>query len=179
MAFEALKKKIAKADPAGGGNKLRDGKGVLVVDRIVAKEGHKGLTVRIEAVVESSQKLSVVSPKTNETLNISPNDPGTTVSIVENMKNEGSEGRILAALLALFGYGQDADDTVKSEVLEAIQEETDKGPNLARGLAVAYETERFVTKKGIEMAGPRFQPIENSDNDIKRRVAMLDERRKA
>lgn len=177
MAFDQLKRKIAKADPAGGGAKLRDGKGVLVVDRIVAKEGFKGTSVRIEAVVESSSRLTVVSPSSKQTLDIAPNDPGSSVSIVENLKNSGAEGRILAALLAIFGYDNGASDEVKAEVLDAIQEEGDHTQNLAYGLAVAYETERFVTKNGIEMAGPRFTALKQTDEDIKRRQAMLKARR--
>ncbi len=162
--------KLSKATTSSGGNNLRDSRGRLAVKRLAFEDGFRGSRFISEFVVVGSSKIPVVSLKTNETLDIAPNPPGSEVSVLQMLeKHESAFGNVKQFILALYGE-QEASD---QEVMETADEVTKS--NAARGMVIDYVTYRKVTdKKQVEIVIPKWYSVEQSADDIQKMRQWMD-----
>jgi hypothetical protein len=183
--MRAIFKKVAKAKATAGGNYIRDGKGRLILDKMkVDYSDTNGHVFIAEFVVESSTKVPVTSLKTGEKLDIEPNPPGSTCSIVHKLdKQLAAAGNMKAFVLTLLGYDESqVSDTEFAETLEESCPEQGETP--LRGMAIDYETFRRVTKeKKEEIVLPKWThvPLDgaNIEEVREKRIAFLKSRGEA
>ena len=170
MTREEILKKIAEANVSSGGNNLRDGKGQLVLQKFELTTGFNGERAVFEFVVVSSQKKNdVVSVKTGEKLDIEPNAPGSTVSIVNMLgKHDSAFGNTKGIVLALWGEAE----TSNEELLAVMQMMLDSGAGVGR--VINYDTYRKETKENkVEIVLPKWFSVEQTDERVEQMKAWL------
>jgi hypothetical protein len=173
---------IGSAKSTAGGNYIRDGKGRLIVDRIALENKTGGAFFIAEFVVESSEKVPVTSLLTNTKLEIEPNGPGTSCSVVtpiNNPKIKSGPGNAKAFVLSLLGY---TEDQVSTEQFREVMGQIIGKEQPARGMAVDYETYRKLTRGEPvrELVLTRWTSVDNkganSPEAIAKRRAELEKR---
>lgn len=166
MDRSALLKKIAESSASGGGNNLRDGRGRLVVKKLSLDDGFKGARFVTEAVVIASSKIPVTELKTGKTLDITPNEVGSDLSIVHMLdKHESAFGNVKGFVLELFGEQDDSTNT--TEFYDTLKELTEE--NAAHGMVIDYSTYRKITSVNkVEIVLAKWSRVEQTPADIKR-----------
>lgn len=172
-----LAEKIASAKTSGGGNNLTDGEYILVVKRILCKDGYTGVRLIPECdVVEAMQTHATVLP----------NKAGSDVSFAWALNESGKKGdasrgnakQFMAALLNIAGES----DLFETVGKYAGEKETDEDSLRARGMLIHAKTVRKVIQsgenKGKEAAFPRFSYVDQTAEDIAKRRADLDARKR-
>lgn len=141
---------VENAQSTQGGNNIRDGKGRLIVDKIVMEKKTNGYFGIAEFVVESSEKVPVQDLKTNQVLDIAPNGPGTKCSIavpLDSPKIKSGPGNWKAFILSLLGY-TDAQVAANPGSLKAAMAALRSDAQPARGMLIDFNTYRKMTKDG-------------------------------
>jgi hypothetical protein len=162
MAFEkgkraSLMQKLKKASMSGAGNNIRDGKYRAVVKHMGFKTGFKGTRYQIEFIIVNSQKVSVVSPKTNLALDIEPNSIGSSVDwlcVKLDKDDEPGAGNLKKFVLELVGATEASEEDYLSTLadLSDCDEDGDPLPEAERtepgkGMCIDIETVRIETVK--------------------------------
>lgn len=177
----ALFNLVGTSKATGGGNRIVDGKGRLIVSKIRCQQKTNGPFFIAEFVVESSAKVPVVSLLSGQKLDIEPNLPGSTCSAVIPMNDpnvKSGPGNIKALVLALLGYSEAEVDAKPGSLADALAK-LDSKEQPGRGMLLDYETYRKLTKKAPqkEMTLVKWthvpQTAGNKPEEIKARAAKL------
>lgn len=182
MGIKDVAKKMAEATAAGGGNYLKDGRGVMIVKALKHESLYKGETFVAELQVEASEEIPGLGPC---------NAPGTTVSFIQQFDEypDTAFGNTKAFVFALTGEDEascakSAADKVAKKMkpkewsgddeFAMLYEELCGPEQPARGMRVRYETFRKMTKKtGKELVLPRWSHIEQTDEQVAEARAAL------
>ena len=168
--------KIAGASASGGGNHLRDGNYVLLVENVMLEKKFGGETFIAEMRVMQATPNGELDDKGNA---IVPNKVGSTASLVCNLtKHESAAGNAKAfvlGVLAALGYTEE-------QITEQLMVEVcDKKVQPLRGMGVECRTYRKVNQgrvneanKGKPLTLPRWYPIAQDKPSIKAQRAYLD-----
>jgi hypothetical protein len=173
-----------------GGNYIRDGRGRLIVDKIEMEKKQDGPFFIVEFIVESSQKVQVVSlggdgNKAGTVLDLAPNEPGSRCSMsipLANPKIKSGPGNVKAFVLALLGYTEAAVDAQPGALREALSQLRSPAQP-ARGMVIDFETYRKLKRERKndgkdEMVHPRWSHVPpaqgNSRDQISARRAKLE-----
>lgn len=158
---------------SGGGNFLKDGKGVLVIKDVTVQKTFKDKrTFIMEAYVKSSSPSGDLDESGKI---IPPNAVTSTVSYVQLLtKFESAKGNAKAACLAILGPETAAkdDEGMGADFTELMGLDKDgysqKGvPSIMRGAEISYETHRKATKDGSKILTiPRFTYVDVSPEQI-------------
>lgn len=182
MGIKDIAKKMAQSKAAGGGNYLKDGRGVLIVKALKHEDMYKGETFVAELLVEASEEIPGAGPC---------NAPGTTVSFVQQFEEypDTAFANTKAFVYALTGE-DDASveqsaaarvarkekprDWTADDEYAALYEMLCSPEQPARGMRIRYETYRKTTKKsGKELVLPRWSRIDQTDEQIAEARAQL------
>jgi len=182
MGIRDIAKKMAQTTAAGGGNYLKDGRGVLIVKALKHEDLYKGETFVAELLVEVSEELPGCGPC---------NTPGTSVSFVQQFEEypDTAFANTKAFIFALTGEDEgtltkSAADKVARKAKPKEWSADDEFGELyealcgadqpARGMRVRYETFRKTTKKtGKELVLPKWSNIQQTDEQIAEARAQL------
>jgi hypothetical protein len=176
---------IGNAKSTAGGNYIRDGKGRLIIDRIALENKTGGAFFIAEFVVEKSEKVPVTSLLNNQKLEIEPNGPGTSCSVVtpiNNPKIKSGPGNAKAFILSLLGY---TEDQVSTDQFRETMTQLVGKDQPAKGMVLDYETYRKLTRDAPvkELVLPRWTHVApeagNSAAEIAKRRAELEKRSSA
>ena len=169
--------RAAGAKPAGGGNNITDGRGVLVVkDVFLIKGNDDPETFIAELYVKESTPMRA---------DVTPNPAGSTVSFVKkctSAKQKGNLERAMAFLDAVVGpdfaaLPEDKRAATIGEILRLDQTGyTKQGTQCPlKGFEVSFETYRKFTKDGkTEMTLPKFNHREVNKEQIQANRALVD-----
>lgn len=153
---------IGNAKATQGGENIRDGKGLLIINKLELGPKTNGEFFISEFVVLESQKVPVTSLVTGLPLDVEPNPPGSSCSIripVNNPEVKSGPGNVKAYVLALLGYTEAEVDATPGSFGTALAQLVDKDPltgqdlpaaqckQPARGMVIAFETYRKLKKK--------------------------------
>jgi hypothetical protein len=182
----SLMQKLKKANASGTGNNFRDGKYRAVVKSMGFKEGFKGTRYQVEFVVMNAQKVPVVSVKTGQPLDITPNPVGSTVDWLcvrlDDLEQPGA-GNLKRFILDLVG----ASDATEDDYFETLQELSDVDENgdalpaeqrqePGKGMCVDIETVRKETVKNKkEIVTLRFSHVPDSQYDQNAMISWMDQ----
>ena len=160
---QTLARQIANASTTGGGNWIRHGLYLFVVERLLLKQGYKGVSFIAELRVKVAQ--ATVD-------GVVPNPVGSSCSNVQSLSNPATPnamGAVKAFILTLLGITESTED----EFVRAFEELV--GPTqLARGLVVACETYDHTTQKGKEIVLPKWSHVVQAPEEITAERAALD-----
>ena len=146
--FDKFLDDVANAKATQSGNNFTDGKGRAVVTKIEFENKNGGPTFVLEAKIERSEKIPVVSMLTDQPLAVEPNAPGTSASIVvvvsgnENDK-KAKLGNIKSVVLSLLGFDEAA--VTPQQFKDALAKLKSK-EQPATGMLFDYETYRKTNK---------------------------------
>lgn len=145
---------------------MRDGRGRLVIKKLALEDGFKGARFVTEGVVIASSKIPVTELKTGKALDITPNEVGSDVSIVQMLdKHESAFGNVKGFVLELFGEQDDSTNT--SEFYDTLKTLTEE--NAAHGMVIDYSTYRKVTQVNkVEIVLLKWSRVEQTPADVKR-----------
>lgn len=171
MGIRDIAKKIAESDARGGGNWLKDGRGVLVVKALKFDNMEGGDTFVAEMLVESSE--SYPDAKDDKGQPVIANAPGSTVSYVQQLdKFKSAFSNTKTFILALMGEDESA---VKPEDFAAAFEKLCSKENPARGMRIKYSTFRKLTKaKDKSLTLPVWEHVTQTADDIAATRAKLE-----
>lgn len=152
----ALMQKLKKANMSGAGNNFRDGKYRLCIKSMGFRDGFKGTRYQVEFMIVNSQKVTVVSPKTGQQLDIAPNSVGSTAdwlcTKLDNQEQPGA-GNLKKFVLTLVNNLEASEDDYFATLQELsdVDEAGDPLPqdqrqNPGRGMLIDMETVRIETK---------------------------------
>ncbi len=149
---QALFNEIANAKTSGTGIKIRDGKYIFVLKKVMMDKLYSGTYFIVEFIVKHATK--VVVNELNEpyaVIDVEPNAVGTTCSVCVEIggKNKSAAGNIKALFMGLVG------ETDESKVdAKEFQEMLDKMTSTAqpgRGMYIRCETYRKPIKSGVNI----------------------------
>ncbi len=186
----ALIKQISESTSSGGGNYIRDSRGILAVKKMFLQEGAAGAPPNFiaEFVVVSSMKIPVFAlqdgdgHKKGQPLDIEPYPTGASCSVVNSLGNPREDpgfGKTRALILALYGFSPN--DVTPAQIGEVLTEID--STNAAYGWRVSYETRRVITKTNkIEIVVPDFSTFrggsgaggEQTDADVQQYRAWIE-----
>lgn len=172
--FDLYANQIAEAQVVESGNWIRDGKGRLIVKKIVFEKMNGGPTFVAEFEVESNQKVSVVSLLTREKLDIEPNAVGSSCSMVTRLTGDAlaiksKQGSIKNFICKLLGV--DPKNVTSQEYVEAFRQACSPGQP-AKGMVVDFETVRKLNKKeDEEFIRPQWTHVPPSGDNAPAKVA--------
>lgn len=163
-----------------GGNYIRDGRGRLIIKKLLFEKKTNGRQLTCEFVVESSHKVAVVSPLSGASLDVEPNSPGSECSSIiplDNPKVKSGPGNAKAVLLALLGLTDEQYKAMDPDKRKTIVTNMTEGGR-AIGMVLDYATYRKLDKaktKDLVLASYSHVPATagNSDADIEKRRAAL------
>lgn len=178
MPLDALLKQIAQAKAAAGGNYLRDGKYVLILDKLIIEDKWDGTRqsphfIAELFVLESQNDPTAKDDKGNPVL---ANATGTTATFLQQLEKNPQTAfpQTKAFLLAVTGDKEEEVD--EEEFVEALQGAVGKDQPL-RGAMIKAETYRKVSKKsGKTLVLPKWVSVENTPELIAKNRKMLDSR---
>lgn len=146
--FDRYMDKVAQASATGGGNPIKDGKYLFMIEKIIPKTNHKDEFIYIAELrvleAQSSGELEVLSngkPDPNGRP-VQPNAVGTTASFVCNFKHDSAAGNVKSFVLGALGGLGYIEDQITREVLA--QTYDDKQP--LTGIKVRCSTYRSVNR---------------------------------
>jgi hypothetical protein len=161
-------KAVADASPTQGGNYFRDGRYRLVVERLLCEAKTGGVFFIGEFRVLEAQATEK---------DVTPNQPGSTVSVAYNLSKttppgsdrvaQGNAKSLIAAILGGLGYTED--QVGQAEMNTAV----DKSQPL-RGAVIEAATYKKTSRSGKELVLPRFGSVTQTADDIKAMRAKLD-----
>lgn len=171
MNRSEILKKISEATVSGGGNNLRDGRGRIAVTKLALEDGFNGSRFTTEGIIVGSSKIPVTELLTGKALDIEPNAVGTDVSIVQMLdKHMSAFGNVKGFIMELYGFQGDVSQEDFADTLEELTRS-----NSAHGMVIDFVTYRKVTReKKIEIVLPKWQHVEQSDDDIGRMKKWLE-----
>jgi hypothetical protein len=179
-----LLKKLAEANPSGGGNYVQHGRFVFMVDAFLLKtEGFKGISVITELLVADS------APATDGKQSEAPHNPrGSKCSVVFNLTGgnqkaaEAARGNLKALVIGLLGkdsyeammanekLGADSGDRY-DKVLDLLQAN-------ARGAMIADETHlgkiQTGQNAGKSIVNHKWGYLDTTDEQRLKNIAVLD-----
>lgn len=170
-----LAKKIADAKASAGGNNITDGIYIFLIKRLIVEQKFKGTMFIAEVDVVESEKVRD---------DVEPNKVGTAASYAVNLdSNVSAPGNMKQFILGTAGL--DEATTTSEKFMEELQRLAGEGQG-ARGMLVACETYRKVTKTGPnagkEGIYPRWSVVSaedgNSETEIASRRKELDAAKK-
>jgi hypothetical protein len=175
---KAIIKKIAKARATGGGNYIKQGKGVLIVKSISLEELYNGDTFIAEFLVKSSESMpDAVDANGKPEL---ANPAGTSCSYVQQLtKFESAPGNVKGFLEKLDGCEGESDEEFEGLLETYINKDPKAGEvNPARGFEIAYETFQRPIQKG-KNAGKmitlvRWTHVDLDQDQVDANRALLD-----
>lgn len=169
-------KKIAGASATGGGNNIRDGKYVMMVEQVIAKENYKKEDLYIvELRVVSAEATGDLDDKGQP---VKPNPVGSTASLICNLTQfDNAAGNAKAFVLgALGGLGY-----TEEQITEEVMHQTSLPQQPLRGMAVQCETYRGVNRgrrtpanQGKPLTLLKWRSIEQTPDQIKAQREYLD-----
>lgn len=174
---EDLAKRIADAKATTRGNPIKDGKYILLIEKLFVEKKYKGTIFIGEFEV-------VLSEKTEP--DVEPNAPKSKCSVAFNLdKNESAAGNAKQLVLGLVG--KDEATTTGEEFVKILADyvgdsSANSAQKKARGMYVECNTYRNTTQKGPNVGKvgtyPRFSAVAtdagNSEDEVKQRRAELD-----
>lgn len=182
----SLMQKLKKANASGAGNNFRDGKYRAVVKSMGFKDGFKGTRYQVEFVIMNAQKVDVVSVKTGQKLDVTPNAVGTTVDWLcvklDNAEQPGASN-LKRFVLDLVGQPEASEDDYLATLAELsdVDENGDALPEADRqepgkGMLIDIETVRVETKTNKkEIIVCRFSHVPDSTYDQNAMIKWLDD----
>jgi hypothetical protein len=183
------RKKLVKAQAAGGGNYIVDGSGRLIVKDLAILERHGDEYTFVADLFVKSSQPDPMQPDAR------PNAPGTSVSYVQQLTVfESAAGNMKGLLQAIDPDFATLDDAayiaaVNDLLRAAAEDNAAKGlkegrtmPNTvckARGYEVAYKTKRKWTKgtpqkPSHEITIAFFEAVENTEASVAENLKLLD-----
>jgi hypothetical protein len=182
----SLLQKLKRAKMTGTGNNFRDGKYRACVKSMGFKDGHKGTRYQIEFVIMSSQKVAVVSPKTGQALDITPNSVGSTADwlcVKLDKDDEPGQGNLKRCVLELVGAPEATDDDYMSTLAE-LSDLDDNGDPLppekrqepGKGMCIDVETVRIETVRNKkEIVILKFTHVPETQYDQAAMIKWMDQ----
>lgn len=153
--------KIAAAKCSQGGNRIKDGKYVFSITKVVSEVKRGGSMFIVEMLVDESQTIPDILDAGGKP--ITANAPGTTVSWVLNVdSNDSAPGNIKSFTLALFDENEadsDAEELQAKAKGEPSPLATALGELIGKdqpaiGMKIACETYRKLIKSGANAGKP-------------------------
>lgn len=184
--------KIRKANTAGGGNWIKQGKGIQIVKSLALDKKRSGLCFIAEMETESSTSFPDAEPTEGSGgLPETANAPGTSVSFLcELDANEDvAYPNMKAYVYKLLGETDEKIDArakarvAAKEVAEGWTGDDEFGEILGklvgqdqpcRGMRLAYDTRRITTKKGNRITVANWRTVDQTGEEIAARRAKLD-----
>lgn len=169
MGIRDLAKKIAESRSSGGGNHVRDGRGVCIVKALKHETLYKGETFIAELLVESSENLP--DAKNADGSQIQANAPGSSFSFLQQFEEypDTAFGNTKSFILTLMG---EAD--VQAEEFAKSYERLVGAQQPARGMRIRFETHRKVSKKGVSLVLPSWETVPQTVEQIAETRAKMD-----
>jgi hypothetical protein len=175
---------LSKATASGVGSNFKDGKYRLAIKKISLEEGFKGTRFQVVFIVMNAMKIQVQSKKTNEILDIVPNQVGSSVDWIQvklTEKDSVGPGNIKRFMMDLFGVKEISDE----EYLETLSEMCDLDHNtgdalkepleLAKGRVIDMETVRIETQKNkVEIVVPKWGHVPQTEEEQARVATWID-----
>lgn len=144
--------------------RLRDSRGEMTLLSIKSRTGFKGTSIHVRFIIDKCEKVPVTSPKTGQPVDVTPHQPGETVTIISNLKHSAAAGWVKKCICALVGA--DHEKVSEKDFIEAFTTFAgEKQPG--KGLRVKYHTERFVTSNGVEMTSAVLEHLKADPKEIK------------
>lgn len=179
---KALLQKLSKAKASGTGNHMRDGKYRWAIKQVRLEKGFKGERFQVDLVVMNAAKIQVISPLTNEVLNIEPDPVGRSVDWLQMLEGEDSPGpgNTRTFFLSLFNKREIDDDEYFETLAEMCDLDEEGKPLkeplfLAKGKVIDGETLRIVTKKNKkEIVVVKWSHVEQSNEEQEQVAAWID-----
>lgn len=195
MGVRDIAKKIAASRAAGGGNYLKDGKGICIVKALKQENLYKGETFIAELLVETSESIPGLMENGQP---VTANSPGSTFAFIQQFEEfpDVAFGNTKAFILTLMGESDESlvaaaaeikasrqkagtlakgeDYTADDEFAAAYERLT--GPQQpGRGMRISFETYRRVTKKsGKSLVLPHWEHVPQTVEQIAATRAKLD-----
>lgn len=172
--FDMYASQIAASEVVESGNWIRDGKGRLIVKKIVFEKMNGGPTFVAEFEVESNQKVNVFSLLTKEKLDVEPNAPGTSCSQVVKLTGDeqaikSKQGSIKSFICKLLGA--DPKKVTPAEYIAAFRDACSPAQP-AKGMVIDFETVRKLNKKeDDEFIRPQWTHVPPSGDNAPAQVA--------
>lgn len=161
--FDIVGQQINDAASSQGGNRLRPGKGRLLVKSMKLHKGFKGISFIADFEIVSSSKTH----QTEE-----PNPVGSSFAEVYTMNGEHAALKAgnAKALLEVLGGRKIASGDEWKKVLRLAADES--GPQVFRGFWLDYETYEKVSKKGNNMTLPTWKHVSEAEGNAPEKVAQ-------
>lgn len=170
---KALMRRLVSAQESGVGNNFKDGRYRLAISSTSLLDGFKGSRFQAEFVPMQSIKIPVVSEKTGEKLDITPNPVGSKVDWLQMLDDKDSPGPgNVRRLLAELENKKGINDEEYAELLQAACDVDEDGEPVktpayvTRGMVIDMETLRIITAKNKkEIVVQKWTYVEQSDEE--------------
>ena len=189
MGIKDIAARIGQARANGGGNYLKDGRGIGIVKALKQENLHKGETFIAELLIESSEASGEVNP--DGTSVGPPNPPGSTVSMIQQFEEfpetafnntktfiyalmgETDESMAAAAIETQKAMAKAGKPKAEIDAWDAAEEfaaaytRLTSAENPARGMRIRFETFRKMTKTTRKMLTlPRWETVQQTVEEI-------------
>lgn len=154
----AMKRAGQGAKNSGGGNNIRHGRGILMIDKWYWRQGHKGLSHVHEFIVTKSEKNIVMEG--DKKIDVEPNAVNSSCSAVYNYDGKAKDmAGVNSARFVLGLFGLEADAVSEEDVEKTIEEGSADDSNPCRGMVIGYETYPIQTKAGAWIVGVKWSCV--------------------